>query len=198
TTENPFYTMVSPLLSRCQLFELYDLTKEHVLTMVDRALEEKERGLGNKKVEVTQPAKDHLAEFAAGDIRNALNALEVGVLSSEPDDDGLIHIDLDIAKECIQKRSVRYDGTGDEHYDYASAFIKSLLGFYVVAALYWSIVMLEVSEDLMFFFRRMLIQSSEDVVRAVPHALSLVNADHFALSLGGMPECLYFLAHACI
>lgn len=198
TTENPFYTMVSPLLSRCQLFELYDLTKEHVLTMIDRALEEDERGLGNKKVEVTPEAKNHLAEFAAGDIRNALNALEVGVLSSEPDDDGLIHIDLDIAKECIQKRSVRYDGTGDEHYDYASAFIKSLRGSDVDAALYWMAAMLEGGEDPNFLFRRMLIQASEDVGMADPHALSLVNAAHDAFTKCGMPEGLYFLAHACI
>ena len=198
TTENPFYTMVSPLLSRCQLFELYDLTKEHVLTMIDRALEENERGLGNKKVNVTQAAKDHLAEFAAGDIRNALNALEVGVLSSEPDDEGIIQIDLDIAKECIQKRSVRYDGTGDEHYDYASAFIKSLRGSDVDAALYWMAAMLEGGEDPNFLFRRMLIQASEDVGMADPHALSLVNAAHEAFTKCGMPEGLYFLAHACI
>lgn len=198
TTENPFYSLVSPLLSRCQLFELYDLTKEHVLLMIDRALEEEERGLGKKNIEVTQPARDHLAEFAAGDIRNALNALEVAVLSSDPDKEGVIHIDLDIARECIQKRSVRYDGTGDEHYHFASAFIKSMRGSDVDAALYWMSAMLEGGEDPNFLFRRMLILASEDVGMADPHALSLVNAAHEAFTKCGMPEGLYFLAHACI
>jgi putative ATPase len=198
TTENPFYTMVGPLLSRCQLFELYDLTKDHVLTMIDRALNEEQRGLGKKNIEVTEAAKDHLADFAAGDIRNALNALEVAVLSSEPDKDGVIHIDLEIAKECIQKRSVRYDGTGDEHYHFASAFIKSMRGSDPDAALYWMVAMLEGGEDPNFLFRRMLILASEDVGMADPHALTVVNSAHEAFTKCGMPEGLYFLAHACI
>ncbi|WP_445665550.1 replication-associated recombination protein A [Fodinibius sp. AD559] len=198
TTENPFYSLVSPLLSRCQLFELYDLTTDHVLTMIDRSLEDAERGLGKKNVEVTDEAKQHLAEFAGGDIRNAINALEVAVLSSEPDEDGIIHIDLEIAKECIQRRGVRYDRGGDEHYHYASAFIKSLRGSDVDAALYWMVAMLEGGEDPNFIFRRMLIQASEDVGMADPHALSLVNAAHEAFTKCGMPEGLYFLAHACI
>ncbi len=198
TTENPFYSLVSPLLSRCQLFELYDLTTEHVLTMIDRSLEDEERGLGKKKVEVTEDAKHHLAEFAGGDIRNAINALEVAVLSSDADKDGVIHIDLDVARECIQKRGVRYDGTGDEHYHFASAFIKSMRGSDVDAALYWMVAMLEGGEDPNFLFRRMLILASEDVGMADPHALSLVNAAHEAFTKCGMPEGLYFLAHACI
>ncbi|SMO76226.1 replication-associated recombination protein A [Fodinibius sediminis] len=198
TTENPFYTMVSPLLSRCQLFELYDLTRDHVLSMIDRALAEEQRGLGKKQVEVSQPARNHLAEFAAGDIRNALNALEVAVLSSDTNEDGVIRIDLDIAKECIQKRSVRYDGTGDEHYHFASAFIKSMRGSDPDAALYWMASMLEGGEDPNFLFRRMLILASEDVGLADPHALSVVNAAHDAFTKCGMPEGLYFLAHACI
>ncbi|TYP92028.1 putative ATPase [Fodinibius salinus] len=198
TTENPFYSMVSPLLSRCQLFELYDLTTDHVLTMIDRSLEDEERGLGNKSIEVTDEAKAHLAEFAGGDIRNAINALEVAVLSSDADDDGTIHIDLDIAKECIQRRGVRYDGTGDEHYHYASAFIKSMRGSDTDAALYWMVAMLEGGEDPNFLFRRMLILASEDVGMATPHALSVVNAAHEAFTKCGMPEGLYFLAHACI
>ena len=198
TTENPFYSLVSPLLSRCQLFELYDLTTEHVLTMIDRSLKDEKRGLGNKNVEVTEPAKKHLADYAGGDIRNAINALEVAVLSSEADEDGAIHIDLDIAKECIQRRGVRYDGTGDEHYHFASAFIKSLRGSDVDAALYWMVAMLEGGEDPNFIFRRLLIQSSEDVGMADPHALTLVNSAHEAFTKCGMPEGFYFLAHACI
>lgn len=198
TTENPFYSLVSPLLSRCQLFELYDLTVDHVLTMIDRALADEERGLGKKNVEVSDAAKKHLADFAGGDIRNALNALEVAVLSSEPDEDGVIHIDLDIAKECIQKRSVRYDSTGDEHYHYASAFIKSMRGSDPDAALYWMVAMLEGGDDPNFIFRRMLILASEDVGMADPHALSVVNAAHEAFTKCGMPEGFYFLSHACI
>lgn len=198
TTENPFYSMVSPLLSRCQLFELYDLTMDHVLVMIERALQDEERGLGTKKVEVTDSAKKHLAEYAGGDIRNALNALEVAVLSSRTDDGGIIRIDLDIAKECIQKRSVRYDGTGDEHYHYASAFIKSMRGSDVDAALYWMTAMLEGGEDPNFIFRRLLILASEDVGMADPHALTMVNSAHEAFTKCGMPEGFYFLAHACI
>jgi len=198
TTENPFYSLVSPLLSRCQLFELYDLQVEHVLTMIDRSLEDEKRGLGNREVTVTEKAKKHLAEFAGGDIRNALNALEVGVLSSDKDENGKIHIDLETAKECIQKRSVRYDSTGDEHYHYASAFIKSIRGSDPDAALYWMVAMLEGGDDPHFIFRRMLILASEDVGMADPHALSLVNNAHEAFTKCGMPEGLYFLAHACI
>lgn len=198
TTENPFYSMVSPLLSRCQLFELYDLTVDHVLTMIDCALGDEKRGLGHKKVDVTVSAKKHLAEYAGGDIRNALNALEVAVLSSEPDEEGIIRIDLNIARECIQKRSVRYDGTGDEHYHYASAFIKSMRGSDVDAALYWMVAMLEGGEDPNFIFRRLLILASEDVGMADPHALTMVNSAHEAFTKCGMPEGFYFLAHACI
>jgi putative ATPase len=198
TTENPFYSLVNPLLSRCQLFELYDLITEHVRTMIYRSLEDQERGLGDKKVEVTEAAVNHLADYAGGDIRNALNALEVAVLSSEPDEEGIIHITLEIAKECIQKRNVRYQKGGDEHYDYASAFIKSMRGSDADAALYWMIAMLEGGDDPQFIFRRMLILASEDVGLADPHALSLINAAHEAFNKCGMPEGLYFLSHACI
>lgn len=198
TTENPFYSLVNPLLSRCQLFELYDLTLEHVKTMIHRSLEDEQRGLGKKKVNVRDEAVHHLADYAGGDIRNAMNALEVAVLSSEPDEDGTINITLDIAKECIQKRGVRYQAGGDEHYHYASAFIKSMRGSDVDAALYWMAAMLEGGDDPNFIFRRMLILASEDVGMADPHALSLVNNSHEAFTKCGMPEGLYFLAHACI
>lgn len=198
TTENPFYSLVSPLLSRCQLFELYDLTVDHVRAMISRALEDEGRGLGSRNVKITDEAISHLAEYAGGDIRNALNALEVAVLSSEKDSEGMIHITLDVAKECIQKRGVRYDSTGDEHYHYASAFIKSMRGSDPDAALYWMTAMLEGGEDPNFIFRRLLILASEDVGMADPHALSLVNAAHEAFTKCGMPEGFYFLAHACI
>ncbi len=198
TTENPFYSMVSPLLSRCQLFELYPLTKRDVLAMIDDALENEERGLGFMKIELTEKAKDHLAEYAGGDIRNALNALEVAALSTPKREDGVVEITLEIAKQSIQRRSVRYDRTGDEHYHYASAFIKSMRGSDVDAALYWMNAMLEGGEDPNFIFRRLLIFASEDVGMADPYALTVVNAAHDAFVKNGMPEGFYFLAHACI
>src|SRR5690554_6127599 len=198
TTENPFYSLVSPLLSRCQLFELYPLSRVHVKTMIRRALREKERGIGYLPVEITDEAVDHLAEYAGGDIRNALNALEVAALSTPRDRDGKIRIDLEIARESIQRRNVRYDRTGDEHYHYASAFIKSMRGSDVDAALYWMSAMLEGGEDPNFIFRRMLIFASEDVGMADPYALTVINASHEAFTKTGLPEGFYFLAHACI
>ena len=198
TTENPFYSLVSPLLSRCQLFELYPLTIRDVQVMIDRALKDKERGLGSLTVELSDEAREYLSDYAGGDIRNALNALEIAALSTPGDEDGLISIDLEIAKESIQRRSVRYDRSGDEHYHYASAFIKSMRGSDVDASLYWMSAMLEGGEDPNFIFRRMLIFASEDVGMADPYALTVVNAAHEAFTKTGMPEGFYFLAHACI
>lgn len=197
TTENPFYSLVNPLLSRCQLFELHDLTIDDVKTMIQRSLQDQKRGLGDQKVKITDEAVHHLAQYAGGDIRNAINALEVAVLSSTPKK-GLIHIDLGIAKESIQRRNVRYQKGGDEHYHYASAFIKSMRGSDVDAALYWMAAMLEGGDDPQFIFRRMLILASEDVGMADPKALPFVNAAHEAFTKCGMPEGLYFLAHTCI
>ncbi|TVQ03430.1 MAG: replication-associated recombination protein A [Balneolaceae bacterium] len=198
TTENPFYSLVSPLLSRCQLFELYPLATEHVHLMLERALDDKERGLGYMNLEVSDDAKRHLAEYAGGDIRNALNALEVAALSTPKDINGKVKITLEIAKESIQQRNVRYNRSGDEHYHYASAFIKSMRGSDVDAALYWMNAMLEGGEDPNFIFRRMLIFASEDVGMADPYALTVVNATQDAFQKNGMPEGFYFLAHACI
>src|SRR5690625_3849022 len=198
TTENPFYSLVSPLLSRCQLFELHPLSREDVRGMITRALEDEERGIGYLKVDITSEAVDHLAEYAGGDIRNALNALEVAALSTPRDRGGVVRIDLEIARESIQKRNVRYDRTGDEHYQYATAFIKAMRGSDGDAALYWMRAMLEGGEDPGFIFRRMLIFASEDVGMAAPYALSLVNAAHEAFIKTGFPEGFYFLSHACI
>lgn len=198
TTENPFYSLVNPLLSRCQLFELFPLTRENVLKMIDRALHDEARGLGYMELSVSDKAKDHLAEYAGGDVRNALNALEVAALSTRKNRKGIVDITLDIAKESIQKRSVRYDRTGDEHYHYASAFIKSMRGSDVDASLYWMSAMLDGGEDPNFIFRRMLIFASEDVGMADPYALTVVNAAHESFVKTGMPEGFYFLAHAAI
>lgn len=198
TTENPFYSLVSPLLSRCQLFELHPLTTANVLEMLIRALVDEDRGLGFMEITLDEDAKQHLAEFAGGDIRNALNALEVAALSTPKSKDGSVQITLEIAKESIQKRTVRYDRTGDEHYHYASAFIKSMRGSDVDASLYWMNAMLEGGEDPNFIFRRLLIFASEDVGMADPYALTVVNASHQAFEKTGMPEGFYFLAHAAI
>tara|TARA_R110002096_G_scaffold170131_10_gene342247 strand:- start:13577 stop:14935 length:1359 start_codon:yes stop_codon:yes gene_type:complete len=198
TTENPFYSLVNPLLSRCQLFELHPLQVDDVRRMMTRALEDEERGLGNKNIEVEAAALDHLADYAGGDVRNALNAMEVAVLSSKPDEDGVVRITLDIAKESIQRRNVRYDRTGDEHYHYASAFIKSLRGSDADGALYWMIAMLEGGDDPNFIFRRLLIFASEDVGLAEPNALTIVNSCQEAFMKCGMPEGMYFLSHACL
>ncbi len=198
TTENPFYSLVSPLLSRCQLFELYPLNKDDVREMIDDTLADSERGLGYMNIKLDEDAKEHFAEYAGGDIRNALNALEVAALTTNKNKDGSVRITHDIARESIQKRSVRYDGTGDEHYHYVSAFIKSMRGSDSDAALYWLSAMLEGGEDPAFIFRRMLIFASEDVGMADPYALTVVNASHEAFTKTGMPEGLYFLAHSVI
>lgn len=198
TTENPFYSLVSPLLSRCQLFELHPLVKEHVAEMLKRALLDETRGLGFMDIKLSDSAADHLADYAGGDIRNALNALEVAALSTPKNSNGSVEITLEIAKQSIQRRSVRYDRTGDEHYHYASAFIKSLRGSDVDAALYWMSAMLDGGEDPNFIFRRLMIFASEDVGLADPYALTVVHSAHEAFIKNGMPEGLYFMAHAAI
>ena len=198
TTENPFYSLVNPLLSRCQLFELHPLQVEDVKKMIHRAIEDEEKGLGDKKIEVSGEAIHHLADYAGGDVRNALNALEVAVLSSKPDEEGLIHIDLEIAKESIQRRAVRYDRTGDEHYHYVSAFIKSVRGSDPDGALYWMNAMLEGGDDPNFIFRRMFILASEDIGLAEPNAITVVNSCHEAFMKCGMPEGMFFLSHAAL
>ena len=198
TTENPFYSLVNPLLSRCQLFELFPLTVDNVKAMLDRAVNDGERGLGNRKVELSNDAKLHLSEMAGGDIRNALNALEVAVLSSKADEEGKILIDLDIAKESIQRRNVRYDRTGDEHYHYISAFIKSVRGSDPDAALYWMNAMLEGGDDPNYIFRRMFILASEDIGLAEPNAITVVNSCHEAFMKCGLPEGMFFLSQACL
>src|SRR6056297_3578125 len=198
TTENPFYSLVNPLLSRCQLFELKPLTASDIITMIDRSLEDSEKGLGYMDINLTREAKEHFAEYAGGDVRNALNAIEMAALTTPRSKDGVVVIDLDIAKESIQKRNVRYDKGGDEHYHYASAFIKSMRGSDVDASLYWMCAMLEGGEDPNFLFRRMLIFASEDVGMADPYALTVVNSAHESFQKTGLPEGFYFLSHAAI
>lgn len=198
TTENPYYSLVGPLLSRCQLFELYPFDVADIKTLMQRALDDTKRGLGNYKVQLDGPAMHHFAEYAAGDIRNALNALEMAVMTTSPDREGRRHISLEVARESIQKRNVRFTKQGDEHYHYASAFIKSLRGSDADAALHWMSALLEGGEDPNFIFRRMLIFASEDIGMAEPKALEMVNAAHQSFEKCGMPEALYFLSHACL
>lgn len=196
TTHNPFHALNSPLLSRSQIFEFKRLDGESVQKLIYRALEDEERGLGQKEVRITEDAVNHLVETCDGDARRALNALEIGVLSSEPDPDGLITFDLPLAEDSIQQKALVYDRDEDEHYDTASAFIKSMRGSDPDAALYWMEKMLEGGEDPRFVARRVLICAAEDVGNAAPNALLLANAAREAVEFVGMPEGMIPLAQA--
>ncbi len=198
TTENPYYALLSPLLSRCQLFELHVLDQQQVQKAIETALKDKRNGYGEWDIEVHPEAIQHWASFAVGDIRSALNAVEMAVLSTPKSSDGWVYIDREIAEESIQKRQRRYSRTGDEHYHYASAFIKSMRGSDPDAALYWLAAMLEGGEDPLFLFRRMLIFASEDVGMADPTTLTVVESSVKAFQQCGMPEGLYFLSQACL
>jgi len=196
TTHNPFFTVTSALVSRSQIFEFRPLRNDQIKTIVRRALADPERGLGRYKVELTEEALDHLAELSDGDARRALNALEVGVLTTEPGPDGVIHYDLAVAEDSIQRKAVVYDRDEDGHYDVASAFIKSMRGSDPDAALYWMAKMLEAGEDPRFIARRIVICAAEDVGNANPHALILANAALQIAEFVGMPEARIPLAQA--
>lgn len=198
TTENPFFSLVNPLLSRSRVFRFEPLNETDILELLQRALKDKERGYGNLLIEMNEDALRHLAHIADGDVRSALNALELAVTTTPPSKDGTVHIDIGIAQESIQKRVVRYDRGDDEHYDTASAFIKSMRGSDVDAALYWMAKMLHAGEDPRFIFRRMLILCCEDIGMADPNALVVVNSAAEAFERVGMPEGNYFLSYACI
>ena len=196
TTQNPFFALNAPLVSRSQIFQFEPLGREDIRTLLLRALQDPERGLGQYQVHITQEALDHLVEMSDGDARRALNALEVGVLSGEPDADGRIHYDLEVAAESIQRKAIVYDGTGDEHYDAASAFIKSMRGSDPDAALYWMAKMLEAGEDPRFIARRIVICAAEDVGNAEPQALEVATAAIQAAEFVGLPEARIILAQA--
>ncbi len=196
TTLNPFFAINSPLVSRSQIFQFKALDKDGIKTIVRRALVDKERGLGARQVTITDDALDFLAETSDGDARRALNAVEIGVYSQSGGKDAPIVIDLDVAAESIQRKALVYDGTGDEHYDAASAFIKSMRGSDPDAALYWMARMLESGEDPRFVARRMVICAAEDVGNANPQALVLATAALQAVEFVGMPEAQIPLAQA--
>jgi putative ATPase len=193
TTQNPFFAVNSPLLSRSRIFAFEMLSREAIKTLLRRALADAERGLGSLAVHMNEDALDFLAEACDGDARRALNALEVGVLSAETSP---VEFTREIAQESIQRKALDYDGTGDAHYDVASAFIKSMRGSDPDAAIYWLARMLESGEDPRFIARRMVILASEDVGNADPQALVLAAAALQAVEFLGLPECQLPLAQA--
>jgi len=198
TTHNPFFFVNSPLVSRSQIFELRPLTEDEIQELLRRALADSERGLGHLKVNVEETALRHLAKLSDGDARKALNALEIAALTTAPDKDGVIHIDLATAEQSIQKKAVVYDGDEDAHYDTISAFIKSMRGSDPDAALYWLAKMIHAGEDPRFIARRIMICAAEDVGLADPMALVLAMAAHQAAEFVGWPEARIPLAEATV
>ena len=198
TTYNPFFAINAPLVSRSLIFEFRTFSKEEVRKILARALSDGERGLGERKVEAAEEALAHLSEVCDGDARRALNALETGVLSATPDEKGVIHFDVGVAEESIQRKAIRYGRLGDEHYDAASAFIKSMRGSDVDAAVYWMARMLEAGEDHRFIARRIVICASEDVGNADPMALVVAAAALEASEFVGLPEAKLILSQAAI
>jgi putative ATPase len=196
TTHNPFFTVTSALVSRSQVFEFRPLSADHIKTILRRSLADPERGLGKHKAEVANEALDLLAEVSDGDARRALNALEVGVLTTPPGPDGIIRYDLKVAEDSIQRKAVVYDRDEDAHYDAASAFIKSMRGSDPDAAIYWMAKMLEGGEDPRFIARRIVICAAEDVGNAHPQALVVANAALQIAEFVGMPEARIPLAQA--
>ena len=196
TTENPYFEVNSALISRSVIFELKPLTKEDIRLLLFRAVEDRERGMGSYRAVLEPDAADFLADVANGDARSALNALELGVLSTERGADDRIHITMEVAQECIQKRVLRYDKSGDNHYDTISAFIKSMRGSDPDAAVYYLARMLYAGESVTFIARRMMICASEDVGNADPTALQVAVSASLASERVGMPEAQIILAQA--
>ena len=196
TTENPYFEVNRALVSRSRIFELRPLSKESVRTILERAVSDRERGLGNMDVDLDGDAADFLADISNGDARAALNALEIGALTTPPGPDGRIRIDLNVASECIQRRVLNYDRDGDNHYDTVSAFIKSMRGSDPDAAVYYLARMLYAGEDVKFIARRIMICASEDVGNADPQALVVAVAAAQAVERIGMPESQIILSQA--
>jgi len=198
TTHNPFFDVTPTLLSRTRVLRLEPLRSDEIRTLVERALRDPERGLGQERVELTEEAMRHLVEAANGDARVALNALEVAVQTTPLGPDGVRRVGLGEVEEALQRRVIRYDKSGDEHYDVVSAFIKSLRGSDPDAAVYWLVRMLEAGEDPRFVARRMVIHAAEDVGLADPTALLVATAASWAVESVGMPEAQIPLAEAAI
>src|SRR5213595_2933501 len=196
TTYNPFFYVNSALVSRSQVFRLEPLSVQQLEQLIDRALADKEHGLGNYNVKIDKDARRHLAKLSDGDARKCLNALEIGVLTTPPDSRGAIHFTLAVVEESIQQKAVVYDRAGDAHYDTISAFIKSMRASDEKGAMYWLAKMLHAGEDFRFIARRIVIFASEDIGLADPEALQLAIATQQAVEFVGMPEARIPLAHA--
>ena len=198
TTENPYFEVNSALISRSIIFQLQPLEKEDIKKILLRAVTDKEKGMGNYEATITEEALEFLSDISNGDARNALNAIELGVLTTERNAEGNIVITLEVAQECIQKRVLRYDKEGDNHYDTISAFIKSMRGSDPDAAIYYLARMLYAGEDIKFIARRIMICASEDVGNSDPQALVVATAAAQAVERIGMPEARIILAQAVI
>ena len=198
TTENPYFEVNSALLSRSVIFELKRLEREDIAVLIRRAAADRERGMGAFDAVIDEDAVSFLSDVSGGDARSALNALELGVLTTPRSEDGKIHITLEVAAECIQKRVNRYDRDGDQHYDTISAFIKSMRGSDPDAAVFYLARMLEAGEDIRFIARRIIICASEDVGMANPQALVVAVSAAQAVERIGLPESQLILAHAAV
>ena len=196
TTENPYFEVNGALISRSRIFELKPLEKEDIKELLHRAVTDEERGMGTYRAQIDEDALEFLADVANGDARAALNAIELGIMTTERSADGIIHIDLPVAQECIQKRAVRYDKSGDSHYDTVSAFIKSMRGSDPNAAVYYLARMLYAGEDIKFISRRIMICAAEDVGNADPQALTVAVSAAQAVERIGMPEAQIILSQA--
>mgnify|MGYP001096804985 CR=1 FL=1 len=199
TTENPYFEVNPPLVSRSRIFSLKPLEHKDIINILNFAIKDKERGLGNYNIQISDSALDHLANMANGDARTALNALELAVLTTPPSKgDNMITINLEIAQECIQRRAIVYEKNGDNHFDTISAFIKSIRGSDVDAALYWLARMINAGEDPKFIARRIIISASEDIGNADPNALNIAVSAAKAVEFIGFPEARIILAQATI
>jgi putative ATPase len=198
TTENPYFSIISPLLSRSRIFRFEALDADAIEALLLRALQDEAHGYGKRSIILEDDARYHLAIYADGDVRTALNALELAVESTPPDEDGAIHITKSVAEESIQRRAMQYDRAGDEHYNTASAFIKSIRGSDPDAALYYLAKMVLAGEDPRFIFRRLIIAAAEDIGLASPMAISVVMGCAQAFEWVGMPEGQYHLAEATL
>ena len=196
TTENPYFEVNGALLSRSIIFKLNSLEKEDIRELILRGINDKEKGMASFKAKIDEDALEFLSDVANGDARNALNALELGILTTERSEDGFIHITLEVASECIQKRIIQYDKTGDNHYDTISAFIKSMRGSDPDATVYYLARMLYAGEDITFIARRILICAAEDVGNADPKALLIATSAAQAVERLGMPEARIVLSQA--
>ncbi|MCQ2192043.1 MAG: replication-associated recombination protein A [Paludibacteraceae bacterium] len=198
TTENPFFEVNGALLSRSRIFELKPLSKENIGQLIDKALTDEERGLAEYNATITPEARQFIADATKGDAREALNALELGVLTTDPDENGKIELTLDVMQECIQKKAIRYDKDGENHYDAISAFIESMKHTDPDATLYYLARMLEAGEDPKYIARRIMVCASEDVGLADSNALNVATSASLAVERIGMPEGKKILAHAAV